>query len=77
MVSNREVGKGRYKLMKAWVLITTILFSTPEKDFSGVVVYEFKNRIECDVRLQKTQNMEIEFNHFMSMKVDNRCEEKK
>ena len=77
MVSNREVGKGRYKLMKAWVLITTILFSTPEKDFSGVVIYEFKNRIECDVRLQKTQNMEIEFNHFMSMKVDNRCEEKK
>ena len=77
MVSNREVGKGRYKLMKAWVLITTILFSTPEKDFSGVVIYEFKNRIECDVRLLKTQNMEIEFNHFMSMKVDNRCEEKK
>ena len=63
--------------MKAWVLITPILFSTPEKDFSGVVIYEFKNRIECDVRLQKTQNMEIEFNHFMSMKVDNRCEEKK
>ena len=63
--------------MKAWLLITTILFSTPEKDFSGVVIYEFKNRIECDVRLQKTQNMEIEFNHFMSMKVDIRCEEKK
>ena len=77
MVSNREVGKGRYKLMKAWVLITTILFTTPEKDFSGVVVYEFKNRVECDVRLQKTQNMEIDFNHFMSMKVDNRCEEKR
>ena len=52
------------------------IFDT-EKDFSGVVIYEFKNRIECDVRLQKTQNMEIEFNHFMSMKVDNRCEEKK
>ena len=63
--------------MKAWLLITTILFSTPEKDFSGVVIHEFKNRIECDVRLQKTQNMEIEFNHFMSMKGDNRCEEKK
>ena len=63
--------------MKSWVLITTILFSTPEKDLSGVVVYEFKNRVECDVRLQKTQNMEIDFNHFMSMKVDNRCEEKK
>ena len=63
--------------MKSWVLITTILFSTPEKDFSGVVVYEFKNRVECDVRLQKTQIMEIDFNHFMSMKVDNRCEEKR
>tara|TARA_B100000424_G_C22592448_1_gene331908 strand:- start:263 stop:454 length:192 start_codon:yes stop_codon:yes gene_type:complete len=63
--------------MKSWVLITTILFSTPEKDFSGVVIHEFKNRIECDVRLQKTQNMEIEFNYFMSIKVDNRCEEKK
>ena len=63
--------------MKTVLLITTILITTPEKDFSGVVVYEFKNRVECDVRLQKTQNMEIEFNHFMSMKVDNRCEEKK
>ena len=63
--------------MKSWVLITTILFTTPEKDFSGVVVYEFKYRVECDVRLQKTQNMEIDFNHFMSMKVDNRCEEKR
>ena len=63
--------------MKSWVLITTILFSTPEKDFSGVVVYEFKNRIECDVRLQKTQNMEMEINDFMSMKVNNRCEEKR
>ena len=63
--------------MKSWVLITTILLSTPEKDFSGVVVYEFKNRVECDVRLQKTQNMEMNLNHFMSIKVDNRCEEKK
>ena len=63
--------------MKSWVLITTILFTTPENDFSVVVVYEFKNRVECDVRLQKTQNMEIDFNHFMSMKVDNRCEEKR
>ena len=63
--------------MKTVLLITTILITTPEKDFSGVVVYEFKNRIECDVRLQKTQNMEIDFNHFMSMKVDNRCEEKR
>ena len=63
--------------MKTWVLITTILLSTPEKDYSGVVVHEFKNRVECDVRLQKTQNMEMNLNHFMNIKVDNRCEEKK
>ena len=63
--------------MKSWVLITTILFTTPEKDFSGVVVYEFKNLVECYVRLQKTQNMEMKLNHYMSIKVDNRCEEKR
>ena len=63
--------------MKAWVLITTILFSTPEKDFSGVVIQEFKNLVECDVRLQKTQNMDMKVNSFMSIKVDNRCEEKR
>ena len=31
--------------MKTWVLITTILLSTPEKDFSGVVIHEFDNEI--------------------------------
>ena len=31
--------------MKTWVLITTILLSTPEKDYSGVVIHEFDNEI--------------------------------
>ncbi len=47
--------------MKTWVLITTILLSTPEKDYSGVVIHEFDNEIACDIELKKSKNVNILF----------------
>ena len=63
--------------MKTWVLITTILLSTPEKDYSGVVIYEFDNEIACDIELKKQQNVNVMFSDIFEVKVDSRCEEKK
>ena len=63
--------------MKTWVLITTILLSTPEKDYSGVVIYEFDNEIACDIELKKQQNVNVLFSDIFEVKVDSRCEEKK
>ena len=45
--------------MKTWVLVTTILLSTPEKDYSGVVIYEFDNEIACDIELKKQTNVKV------------------
>ena len=47
--------------MKTWVLITTILLSTPEKDYSGVVIHEFDNEIACDIELKKQKNVNVLF----------------
>ena len=63
--------------MKTWVLITTILLSTPEKDFSGVIIYEFDNEIACDIELKKQQNVNVLFSDIFEVKVDSKCEEKK
>lgn len=63
--------------MKTWVLVTTILLSTPEKDYSGVVIYEFDNEIACDIELKKQQNVNVMFSDIFEVKVDSRCEEKK
>ena len=63
--------------MKTWVLVTTILLSTPEKDYSGVVIYEFDNEIACDIELKKQQNVNVLFSDIFEVKVDSRCEEKK
>ena len=63
--------------MKTWVLITTILLSTPEKDYSGVVIYEFDNEIACDIELKKQKNVNVLFSDIFEVKVDSRCEEKK
>ena len=63
--------------MKTWVLITTILLSTPEKDYSGVVIYEFDNEIACDIELKKQQNVNVLFSDIFEVKVDSKCEEKK
>ena len=63
--------------MKTWVLVTTILLSTPEKDYSGVVIYEFDNEIACDIELKKQQNVNVMFSDIFEVKVDSKCEEKK
>ena len=63
--------------MKTWVLITTILLSTPEKDYSGVVIYEFDNEIACDIELKKQKNVNVLFSDIFEVKIDSRCEEKK
>ena len=63
--------------MKTWVLVTTILLSTPEKDYSGVVIYEFDNEIACDIELKKQKNVNVLFSDIFEVKVDSSCEEKK
>jgi|TARA_R100000742_G_C4248024_1_gene66685 hypothetical protein len=62
--------------MKTWLLITTIFFTTPEKDFSGVVIHEFEHKVECDMRLEETQNIDMVFDNLISIKVETKCEEK-
>jgi len=63
--------------MKTWVLVTTILLSTPEKDYSGVVIYEFDNEIACDIELKKQTNVNVMFSNIFEVKVDSKCKEKK
>ena len=47
--------------MKTFLLITSIIMTTPEKDFSGVVVEEFKTKTECAIRLDKHQDLMVDF----------------
>ena len=61
--------------MKTFLLITTVMFTTPEKDFSGVVVEEFKSKTECAVRLDKHQDIMVNFG-IMKVEVKRKCEEK-
>ena len=63
--------------MKTWVLITTILLSTPEKDYSGVAIHEFDNEIACDIELKKQTNVNVMFSNIFEVKIDSKCEEKK
>ena len=63
--------------MKTWVLITTILLSTPEKDYSGVVIHEFDNEIACDIELKKLTNVKVMFSNIFEVKIESMCEEKK
>ena len=63
--------------MKTWVLVTTILLSTPEKDYYGGVIHEFDNEIACDIELKKQQNVNVMFSDIFEVKVDSKCEEKK
>ena len=63
--------------MKTWVLISTILLSTPEKDYSGVVIHEFDNEIACDIELKKQTNVNVMFSNIFEVKIDSMCEEKK
>ena len=63
--------------MKTWVLVTTILLTTPEKDYSGVVIHEFDNEIACDIELKKQTTVNVMFSNIFEVKIDSKCEEKK
>tara|TARA_B100001063_G_C16422692_1_gene384977 strand:+ start:245 stop:433 length:189 start_codon:yes stop_codon:yes gene_type:complete len=62
--------------MKTFVLITSIMMMTPEKDFSGVVVEEFKTKTECVIRLDKHQDIMVDFG-MIKIEVKRKCEEMK
>ena len=61
--------------MKTWVLITTILLSTPEKDYSGVVIHEFDNEIACDIELKNHTNVYVMLSIIFEVKIDSICED--
>ena len=48
---------------------------TPEKDFSGVVVESFKTKTECVIRLDKHQDLVVDFG-MIKIEVKRKCEEK-
>ena len=52
------------------------MMTTPEKDFSGVVVEEFKTKTECTIRLDKHQDIMVDFG-IMKVEIKRKCEEKK
>ena len=62
--------------MKTFLLITTIMMNTPEKDFSGVVVQEYDSRIQCTMQLDKQQDIMVDFG-LMKVEILRKCEEKK
>lgn len=55
--------------MKTFLLITTVMFTTPEKDFSGVIVQEFEHLVTCKVALEKHQDISMDFGGVMSIDV--------
>ena len=61
--------------MKTYLLITSTIMTTPEKDFSGVIVEEYKTKTECTVRLDKHQDIMVNFG-IMKVEVKRKCEEK-
>ncbi len=62
--------------MKTFLLITSIMMTTPEKDFSGIVVEEFKSKTECTIRLDKHSDIMVDFG-IMKVEIKRKCEEKK
>ena len=62
--------------MKTFLLITTVMMSTPDKDFSGVIVEEFSSKIQCTMKLDNQPNTMIDFG-LMKVEVKRKCEEKK
>ncbi len=59
--------------MKSWILITTVMFSTPEKDFSGVVIQKFEHKVQCQTKLSQLQDTTIDFG-VMNIDVTHKCE---
>ena len=62
--------------MKTFLLITTVMMNTPEKDFSGVIVQEYDSKIQCTMKFDKHPNTMIDFG-LMKVEVKRKCEEKK
>ena len=64
------------KEMKTFLLITTVMFTTPDKDFSGVIVEQFPSKIQCTMQLDKHPNTMIDFG-VIGIDIKRKCEEKK
>ena len=62
--------------MKTFLLITTVMMSTPDKDFSGIIVEELPAKIQCTMKLDNQPNTMIDFG-LMKVEVNRKCEEKK
>ena len=62
--------------MKTVILITTILITTPEKDFSGMMLEEMSSMVNCSMRLKKLEDINLEFNGVMTLEVKHKCEVK-
>ena len=62
--------------MKTFLLTTIVMISTPEKDFSGVIVEELPSKIHCTMKLDNQPNTMIDFG-LMKVEVKRKCEEKK
>ena len=63
--------------MKTFLLITTVILTTPEKDFSGTIVQAYNHKIECEVALQKQTDIELAISGLMSIHIKSKCEEKR
>tara|TARA_B100001778_G_scaffold82382_1_gene66792 strand:+ start:543 stop:734 length:192 start_codon:yes stop_codon:yes gene_type:complete len=63
--------------MKTVILITTILITTPEKDFSGMMLEELSSMVDCNMRLKTLDDVNLEFNGVMTLEVKHKCEVKK
>ena len=63
-------------MMKTVILITTILITTPEKDFSGMMLEEMSSMVNCSMRLKKLEDINLKFNGVMTLEVKHKCEVK-
>ena len=62
--------------MKTVILITTVLFTTPEKDFSGIMLEEMNSMVNCSMRLKNLEDLDLKFNGVMTLQVKHKCEVK-
>ncbi len=62
--------------MKTVILITTILITTPEKDFSGMMLEELNSMVDCNMRLKNQEDINLKFNGVMTLQVKHKCEVK-
>ena len=52
------------------------MMSTPDKDFSGVIVEELPSKIQCTMKLDNQPNTMKDIG-LMKIEVNRKCEEKK